>query len=659
MQRFKSLKNLIKNNLNFFENYINISLLLNASVIALSAIYESGLNLSLYGQIIGALFLFTFFFNLGLVYLSDLYIFSEKEIKTRLLTYGYLILSILTITTLFCTRQSSGALLPSLKRQKYDPLYYIMFCFAIYISYFDYRNLKLKEMNKSGKIHEIGKNHKILISFSIILFLSMIVILFYLFFGGYPKIFSILINYLPVMIFIPVFLIFGIIFIILLFKFQWKRNKISLSIVSILKITLIALSILIFIFVGILAVNLLTSTGPHPLITFYSNMVLPYFFPSLLLLIPTITMLLHKSIPHRFEKMSKTLSLIGLFLTISFALPYLSAPVSVVDANHQFADVFGKNWNKFDPRVNGKFSDMPHVLIHSWFGEPDLDPDSWKLDAKNVYKETEDYTLKYDVYYPGKIAAQFIGKKGTIIYLHGGGWSAGHRKNGDHYMKYFAAQGYVCFAISYRLVETEFWNSPDKSYVGDYNIENIMRDIANFTQYLAAMELEDKIHGADLDNVFIIGQSAGAHLAAVTGFGYNDDEWGLDQRLKIKGIILFFPPNDVRNAFYGNSLYGKSLYNAGISKYKTPDEDPKFFDLYTPSKLVDHDDPACLIIHGTSDYLVAYTESEDISKACKKEDVDVILIKYYFIGHSFDISVLFKRISVYYIERFIYLIKED
>ena len=38
---------------------------------------------------------------------------------------------------------------------------------------------------------------------------------------------------------------------------------------------------------------------------------------------------------------------------------------------------------------------MPHILIQSWFGEPDLDPDSWKLDSKHVYKETDNYKLKY------------------------------------------------------------------------------------------------------------------------------------------------------------------------------------------------------------------------------------------------------------------------
>jgi acetyl esterase/lipase len=388
------------------------------------------------------------------------------------------------------------------------------------------------------------------------------------------------------------------------------------------------------------------------IIFYLINFILPAFFALFVLILPTATLLLHKTFPRNWKKIGKALTIVGIFLTVTFSFPYTTAPITIIDANNQFAEAFGKNWNKFDPEVEEEFLDMPHILIQSWFGEPELDPDTWKLDSKHVYKDTDDYRLKFDVYYPGKVAAQHIGKKATIIFIHGGGWSSREREDGAPYLKYFAAQGYVCFTIDYRLLERD--GSPDKSFVGDYNIEHMMRDIANFTQFLAANEKEEVVHGADLDNVFLIGQSAGAHIAAVTGFGYNDDEWGLDQRLKIKGIVLFYPPNDARQFFYGNVLY-----DAGISKYKTPTEDPDFYDLYTPSKLIDKDDPACLIFQGTSDTYVPYINAQQIKKACEKEDVDVILVTTYFLGHAHDISVLVKTMALYYMERFFFILKED
>jgi acetyl esterase/lipase len=584
MEIFKKIfkTDLFKNEKIFFEKYIQISFLLNALVISLSIIYELGVVYSFYGQIVGIFFILTFFYNLGLVFLNDKYMNRtvKSERKLHLLTYGYIIFAIITTTTLI----SLG--LGDIKRQIFNPFYYILFCFAIVISYLDYKNLKTSEGKISKEYVQIGKKERIII--------------------------------------------------------------------LILKKILIILSLLTFFFAGLFAFNILSGGAPLVLFLYLINIYLPVFFPMLILLVPIITLLLYKVIPRKWKKVGKSLTIIGFFLTITLSLPFIAAPVSIIDSNNQFANIFGRNWNKFDSGVEEEFSDIHHVIIQSWFGEPELDPDSWKLDSSNVYKETDDYKLKFDVYYPGKIAAQFIGKKSTIIFIHGGGWTRGGRWHGAPYLKYFAAQGYVCFSIDYRLLEQR--NSPDKSFVGDYNIENMMRDIANFTQYLAANENEDGVHGADLDNVFLMGQSAGAHLAAVTGFGYNDDEWGLHEKLKIKGIVLFYPPNSARRFFYEDySIY----YENGFTKYKTPDEDPDFYDLYTPSKLVDDDDPPCLIFQGSSDTYVPYINSEEIKKACDNENVDCILVTNFFVGHAHDISVLFKTMSIYYIERFFYLIKED
>lgn len=650
------LKNLIKDEKKFFEKYVQISFLLNALLVPLSGIYEFGLTFSIYGQIVGILFLFTFFYNLGLIYLNDRYLDKtiEKERRIHLLTYGYLIIAILTVTTLIVSTNVGGV-----RRYAFDPSYYILWIFAFIISYLDYTILITKTKNALRNPIEIRKKEKMLkIILTSLILLTIIFSGFYVFnrSSSAASLSPIqLIIFLILLFFIPILFLFLPIIGLLLFKYKWKKNSVSLTIIGLLKVILMSLSLLTFILAGFFMFNLLTGSGLPILITLLINFFLPFFFPSLLLIIPVVTILLYKLIPHEWKKVSKPLTIIGLFLTISFALPYLATPFSIIDANNQFADVFGRNWNKFDPSVEEEFLDMQHVLIQSWFGDPELDPDSWKLDSNHVYKETDDYRLKFDVYYPGKVAAQFIGKKSTMIFFHGGGWSTGHRTNGAPYMKYFAAQGYVCFSVSYRLLEG-ILDSPDKSYLGDYNIENIMTDIANFTQYLAANEYEDVVHGADLDNVFLMGQSAGAHLAGVTGFGYNDDEWGLDQRLEIKGIVMFYPPNNVKRFWYEEY---RIYYEKGFTKYKTPDEDPDFYDTYTPSELVDDDDPPCLIIQGTSDSWVPYTHSVEIEKACDKEDVDVILIKNYFIGHAHDISFLFKSMSIYYIERFIYLVKED
>ncbi|MHA1256869.1 MAG: hypothetical protein ACTSPS_14855 [Promethearchaeota archaeon] len=152
-----------------------------------------------------------------------------------------------------------------------------------------------------------------------------------------------------------------------------------------------------------------------------------------------------------------------------------------------------------------------------------------------------------------------------------------------------------------------------------------MEDVANFTQFLVANE--------------------------------NEDEWGLHQKLDIKGMILFYPPDE--ESMNRMTRKDSLLYQKGFTKYKNSDDDPDFFDSYTPSKLVDEDDPPCLILQGTSDSLVQAKNVEAIKKAGEREDVDVIVVSSYFIGHTHDFTVFFTTMAIYYIERFMYLTKEE
>ena len=160
-----------------------------------------------------------------------------------------------------------------------------------------------------------------------------------------------------------------------------------------------------------------------------------------MIFLPIITVLLYKLIPKNRTKKLKLITYIGIILTVSFSLPFVTTPVSIIDANNQFADAFGRNWNQFHPGVEEEFLDMQQVLIQSWFGEPELDPDSWRLDYDYVYNETVDYKLKFDVYYPGPTGAQFIGEKATILFIHGGSWTSGDKTEHNPFLNISQLKG--------------------------------------------------------------------------------------------------------------------------------------------------------------------------------------------------------------------------
>ena len=110
-----------------------------------------------------------------------------------------------------------------------------------------------------------------------------------------------------------------------------------------------------------------------------------------------------------------------------------------------------------------------------------------------------------------------------VVFIHGGGWSIGDKKHGAGPKSgYYNGLGYAFASLNYRLVP--------KVTPGDQ-----ATDIANAISYLRknATKL-----GFDAKRIFIMGHSAGAHLAALVG----SDTRYLDQAgvpvSVIKGAIL-------------------------------------------------------------------------------------------------------------------------
>lgn len=89
----------------------------------------------------------------------------------------------------------------------------------------------------------------------------------------------------------------------------------------------------------------------------------------------------------------------------------------------------------------------------------------------------------------------------VIVHIHGGGWVYGHK---DSYYKYYcmalAKQGYTVLNINYRLAF-------------DHPFPACVRDIFTVFDW---MTHNAKAQRLDLENVFLVGDSAGAHLAALS-----------------------------------------------------------------------------------------------------------------------------------------------
>lgn len=101
-----------------------------------------------------------------------------------------------------------------------------------------------------------------------------------------------------------------------------------------------------------------------------------------------------------------------------------------------------------------------------------------------------------DIYYPEGTTE----KLPVILDVHGGGWMYGYKDLNKHYNLKLASMGFLVASISYRLVD-------------DVRLYEQVRDIFAAYKWLGE-SLKD--YPADMNNVFLTGDSAGGHFACLS-----------------------------------------------------------------------------------------------------------------------------------------------
>jgi len=141
----------------------------------------------------------------------------------------------------------------------------------------------------------------------------------------------------------------------------------------------------------------------------------------------------------------------------------------------------------------------------------------------------------YDEYYPAGVGNQgdspdCNGKKfPTLIFFHGGSWKDGEREDYGFVGRTFAARGFFTVIADYRKAPAHKF----PSFVAD-----AARAIAQVKRNI------DRKPCADPDQIYVMGHSAGAHLAMMAAL---DPQWlvveGMDTDI-IKGVIGISGPYD-------------------------------------------------------------------------------------------------------------------
>jgi acetyl esterase/lipase len=151
-----------------------------------------------------------------------------------------------------------------------------------------------------------------------------------------------------------------------------------------------------------------------------------------------------------------------------------------------------------------------------------------------VFAEHDGTKLLGDFYLP-----QGLSKAPVLVGVHGGGWQLGDRKFYQHWGRYLAEHGYAVFAIEYRLMKPDANTWPGVVY-----------DCKAAVQFVRAKAAELAL---DPDRIGLIGDSAGAHLAALVGLAGEEPLFSSQYRhdrcasspANVKAVIGFYGVYDM------------------------------------------------------------------------------------------------------------------
>ncbi|MHC4463099.1 MAG: ankyrin repeat domain-containing protein [Planctomycetota bacterium] len=245
-------------------------------------------------------------------------------------------------------------------------------------------------------------------------------------------------------------------------------------------------------------------------------------------------------------------------------------------------------------------------------------PDGVRLETDIAYREGNE-KWRLDLAYP---EAKSKSRHPGLVIVHGGGWRGGD-KAGPQWRSIplqYAAKGYVCISVNYRLTD----EAPFPACV---------EDVKCAVRWLRAHA--DR-YGLDPSRIGAYGNSAGAHLVAMLGLagpdaGLEGDGPYQEQSSLVQAVCCSATPTDFSS--WGGS---SELPPAASSLLAGPSEtlaDRK--KQASPISYVGADAPPFLIIHGTADRTVPFSQGERFAAALKKVGAkDVTFLKFEDTGHG-------------------------
>ena len=241
------------------------------------------------------------------------------------------------------------------------------------------------------------------------------------------------------------------------------------------------------------------------------------------------------------------------------------------------------------------------------------------------YARVQDVSLKLDLYLPGPGGgeAPAASRAPVVIWIHGGGWSAGNKNSCPAAL--LVPAGFAAVSINYRLTQL----APFPAQI---------HDCKGAVRWGRAHAAE---YGLDPDHIGIWGASAGGHLAALLGTTAGDKDLegdvggNLDRSSQVQAVCDWFGPSDIVKLAHADDpapaeIHPNAAINAAVGLLDRLVGGPvrEHLDVArqaSPAAHVSKGDPPFLIMHGDKDDLVPLSQSELLTAALHEAGVDATM----------------------------------
>ena len=242
-----------------------------------------------------------------------------------------------------------------------------------------------------------------------------------------------------------------------------------------------------------------------------------------------------------------------------------------------------------------------------------------------VYREVDGVRLRLDVYRPKRRSTDPSGLLPSILFVHGGAWVLGTKRQSPFLMFDLAAAGYVVFSVDYRLAP----RFPLPAAIHDCKAAVVwVREHA--AQYGGTPE------------AVAMGNSAGGHLAAMLACSAVDRSLqpGFeDQDCSVRAGVILYGLSDITGIFdHHPSPIAHYLFEELVfcRRYREHEE---VFRRAQPVSYLSAEIPPLLLIHGEHDVMIPIAESHNFYQRLKDAGAArVHLCEVPLAPHAFEIA---------------------